>query len=67
MTNDLVWWVPFALIVYRVYDDAVEERHRRPAAELAAAMAGARCQDGRSLLDLSRERPTLAVFLRHLG
>lgn len=35
--------------------------------ELQALLAGAVAQTGRSLLDLSNERPTLAVFLRFSG
>lgn len=68
IVNDVVWWVPFWLILRRVYTDTLEEHHLQPAPEeFEPTLAAAKCQDGRSLLDVSRERPTLVVFLRHLG
>jgi peroxiredoxin len=67
--NDLVWWVPFAIILAGAW-----RRHRRDAlrardSALSARMAMhmARSQTGVSLLSLSQQRPLLVVFLRHLG
>jgi hypothetical protein len=69
LTNDLVWWVPFALILTAARRNAVGDRstaeRSRPAVSLALRMA--RCQNGESLLSLSRRRPQLVVCLRHLG
>ncbi|MCL7927899.1 MAG: hypothetical protein M8841_08945, partial [marine benthic group bacterium] len=45
---------------------AVTSRAALPA-ESAAAVFGSTDQHGRSLDSLSRERPLLLVFLRHLG
>lgn len=69
LTNDLVWWVPFALILVAARRAA---GGRRPAADEARASAAltlrtARCQNGESLQSLSRRRPQLVVCLRHLG
>jgi peroxiredoxin len=68
ITNDLVWWVPFALILrgaWRANTGAGEV----PASLLTAreAMERAMTSVGRTVADLSRERPTLVVFLRHSG
>jgi len=35
--------------------------------DAAAALDAARAQDGRSLRELSEDRPLLLVFLRHFG
>lgn len=69
LTNDLVWWVPFGLILLAARRAATAGRSAgdvsRPSVELALRLA--RCQTGESLLSLSRSRPRLVVCLRHLG
>jgi peroxiredoxin len=69
LTNDVVWWIPFALILAAARRDVVGSRtsgdRSRPSVSLAFRMA--RCQNGESLLSLSRRRPRLVVCLRHLG
>jgi peroxiredoxin len=68
LTNDLVWWIPFALILVAARRAARRERasgHSRPAVPLA--LRTARAQNGESLLSLSRRQPRLVVCLRHLG
>jgi hypothetical protein len=65
VTNDLIWWLPFALLLRDAWRAFLAES---PAVlPVAQALAEARTQDGRSLAALSRERPLLLVFLRHLG
>jgi hypothetical protein len=74
LTNDLVWWVPFGLMLrhaYRVNEAArsamlVEDAPRQPDG-LLAALESATTQQGRTLAAMSRERPVLVVLLRHLG
>ena len=70
LTNDLVWWVPFGLILVAARranraGEAFDGAGGRPSVDLALRMA--RCQNGESLLSLSRRRPRLVVCLRHLG
>lgn len=68
LTNDVIWWFPFAaiLVAARAQRQAGGARERtRPAVSLALRMA--RCQTGESLLSLSRRQPRLVVCLRHLG
>ncbi len=65
-TNDLLWWVPFALILL----GAVKANTRGTPADAtdpASAMREANTSNGTTLADLSREAPTLVVFLRHAG
>lgn len=72
LANDLVWWLPFSLILAAAYRGhhgstrrAAHPRLNRPSIALALRMA--RDQHGESLLSLSRTRPRLVVCLRHLG
>lgn len=69
ITNDLVWWIPFALILRAAYREAVgidgdgEEAGSSPLDAIGEATAST----GESLAELSRRKPVLVVFLRHLG
>jgi len=68
LTNDLLWWIPFGLILYRALrtlggrytDDA------RPL-PLAEGMRRATASDGRTLAEITAQGPTLLLFLRHAG
>lgn len=66
VTNDLVWWVPFSMILWHA------GRSAQPAppagrVSLEAALAGLRDDQGRTLRTLSDERQILVVLLRHSG
>jgi peroxiredoxin len=64
--NDLVWWIPFGAILWRVYE---YNRTRRILAspEVQQFALRAKTQYGVSLLEMSQLSPTVIVFLRHLG
>ncbi len=68
ITNDLLWWVPFGLILWRALD-----HHQRgnlpatPVVSLTQALQQVRDHEGRSLWDLTHTQPRLVVFLRHAG
>ncbi|MFG0284904.1 MAG: SelL-related redox protein [Phycisphaerales bacterium JB039] len=67
VTNDLIWWIPFGLILW----DAAYNRDA-PAPDAATlpardAMAHVQTSAGKSLLELSQVRPALVIFLRHSG
>jgi hypothetical protein len=66
VTNDLVWWIPFALILF----EAAKESQRPTATEvrsLRAALEQSQADDGRSLASITDRGPTMLVFLRHAG
>mgnify|MGYP001824308345 CR=1 FL=1 len=66
LTNDLIWWIPFAAIIYqkyKQYSDLAEEG----AASFEEILDTATSHRGATLSRLSRENPTLVVFLRHVG
>lgn len=65
LTNDLIWWVPFALILNYAWQQHREEPGTDDLPGEAALLAEARA--GRSLAELSCHQPVLAVFLRHAG
>ena len=66
-TNDLVWWVPFGLILYHAFRANTETARGPAAPAVDAALAAAHTQSGRSLAELSREGSLVIVLLRHSG
>jgi hypothetical protein len=64
--NDLVWWLPFFLILRRVWRDHLEEVEK-DTLEIAEACTRIPSQQGSRLDTLSQSGPILVVFLRHLG
>lgn len=69
LTNDLLWWIPFAMILW----SALAESMRPPATSADTplnpeeAMRAALDQRGVSLLEHSEAARVLVVFLRHAG
>lgn len=66
LPNDLLWWIPFAMILWH----AARESQPAPplgSVELPAALDALSDDQGRSLRHLSQDRPTLIVLLRHTG
>ncbi len=67
LTNDLIWWVPFGLILHAAYRDYICEPRRGAAAPLADLLQATKLGSGESLAAASWSGPVLLVFLRHLG
>lgn len=65
--NDLIWWVPFFLILREAYRREWLDEIHRPVAELAAMMRQPLAHTGASLAELSKGREVLVLFLRHSG
>ncbi len=80
LTNDLVWWIPFTLILHHAYK--VHEAARLASistvalrnlpssgvnAQWSSAMERKTDPSGATLGELSDERPVMLVFLRHMG
>ncbi len=65
-TNDLIWWVPFAAILYGAFKHhaAPRETSRR---ELFSLLDETPTSSGRTVGELARQAPTLVVLLRHQG
>ncbi|MEO1237094.1 MAG: peroxiredoxin-like family protein [Planctomycetota bacterium] len=70
-TNDLVWWVPFAMILWAAFRAAQGEEHEsKPLgrAETAALLNATATQPGDETLgELSRRGPVLLMLVRHFG
>ena len=66
ITNDLIWWIPFGMILYGVFKHA-----NRPADSKAISVPDANCtfqsQHGNTIAELSSSKELLLVFLRHSG
>ena len=68
LANDLVWWIPFALILRSAYAEFLADAEAQPKQlPFRETIAGIRTNGGRTLQELSRESPVLVVFLRHSG
>jgi hypothetical protein len=66
LTNDLIWWVPFTMMLW----DAAKHASPPPAGPVLSvrdALAAAKDQSGTSLLTLSEARPILVTLTRHSG
>lgn len=66
VTNDLIWLVPFGLILHGAYGSHLGGARRR-SPEVVRLGLRARTQHGMALDEMSRRWPTLVVFLRHFG
>jgi peroxiredoxin len=68
LTNDLLWWAPFGMILAHAWRRGRAAGEREDAVmDVREAMAQARTARGESLLEMSRRGAVLVVFLRHLG
>ena len=70
LTNDLVWWVPFTLILWQAarFHQSKSEQFIVPAPVRRIDPLGRMVsQRGATLTELSRHNPVLVVFLRHSG
>lgn len=67
LTNDLIWWAPFVMILWGAvrHQHMVGNAYEMPEAD--DPIRELRTNDGRRLDDLANERPQLVVFLRHAG
>lgn len=65
--NDLIWWVPFFLILRHKYKLFVTEAERTQPQTFESMLDTMRTAQGMSLRELSDKSPVLVVFLRHLG
>lgn len=66
LTNDLLWWVPFSIILWHAAR-AAQPLPPEGSVTLDAALDGLRDEHGRSLRALVDDRQTLVVLLRHSG
>lgn len=66
LTNDLIWWVPFSVILWRaaIWHDSQSAPPRLDGVDPLRTLVGS---TGRNLFQLSEESPVLVVFLRHSG
>jgi peroxiredoxin len=66
ITNDLIWWLPFAAILYGAFRQS-NDRSETAQVDFQKAVEEATSQHGVTLAELSSKNPTLVVFLRHTG
>jgi len=66
VTNDLIWWIPFTLILAGAYRSYLGSR-RALAPEVLQFALRTKVQNGTTIAELSKAAPVLLVFLRHTG
>jgi len=66
VTNDLIWWIPFALILRSAWEEYLGTRRWANPEVLAFALRH-RLGTGLTIDQLSQKSPVLLVFLRHAG
>ncbi len=67
VTNDLIWWVPFFLILKFAWDQYQNEAGKDAIPDEATLLSETKTTHGSSLYELSQQHPVLLVFLRHSG
>lgn len=67
--NDLIWWIPFAAALWHAFkvNTAPGGRNDQREPQRTSTLSEVRSQTGRTLVELSYERPVLVTFLRHAG
>ena len=65
--KDLLWLVPFAMVVYHIFKkwQAPEKGRTNPSVPFAETLLSFRTDQGKNLLELSHAQPILLVFLPH--
>lgn len=70
LTNDLIWWVPFASILYLVFREQTDPKVGQTDGSdwsYQQALTRVRDEQGRVLSDVFAKRKVLLVFVRHSG
>lgn len=70
LTNDLIWWLPFASILYLVFREQTDPKVESKLEEnwtYEQALQNVRDEQGRVLSDVFAKRKVLLVFVRHSG
>lgn len=65
--NDVIWWVPFVLVLRYAWKQNAREARAEGLPDEETLLQETRTSTGPTLAELSREHPTLLVFLRHAG
>jgi peroxiredoxin len=63
--NDLIWLIPFYLVLNLAYESNIQEESLPK--KFSDLVSVAKTNDGKTLLELSRDSRVLLVFVRHLG
>ena len=66
LTNDVLWIIPFTLILWRAYRHYLSSQ-RTASPDVQALAFRSRTNYGQTLLELSRKQPLMLVFLRYKG
>ncbi len=66
ITNDLIWWIPFAMILYATVRSSCLPEDQS-ISDMQEVVDTSFDQHGKTLRELSAQRPLMVLFLRHGG
>lgn len=67
LTNDLIWWIPFAVILYEAFKHNVAPESSETTISVDAANQQFTTSRGDTIAAASRDQPLLLLFTRHAG
>lgn len=67
VTNDLIWWIPFAIILWHAASMMVGKPVNGEPMQMEDAMTHFKLNSGETLLEASQDQKLAVVFLRHFG
>jgi peroxiredoxin len=67
LTNDLIWIIPFGLVLYKIWRNEMLRGEMIPTLLVQEALNETKLKDGQSIAERSEQIPVLLVFLRHFG
>jgi len=65
--NDLMWWIPFAWILYETAQYNSNTSSQTSLVPFEGVLRSFRSNRGSTMEELSNEKPLMIVFLRHMG
>lgn len=66
VTNDLIWWIPFFLILRAAYQQWLDNDLHKALA-LPVALKDTLTSTGNTLAEINQKQPVMVVLLRHMG
>ncbi|TWT84362.1 AhpC/TSA family protein [Planctomycetes bacterium CA13] len=67
LSNDVIWWIPFAIILYAAFRKWSAPTSEQQFTNIADANAAFKSQHGQTLSELNHDQNVFLLFLRHAG
>lgn len=67
LTNDLIWWIPFGVLLWRAFEANASTPHPEDVPQIEKGLEKFALESGESIAQASRTAPVVLVLARHLG